>query len=119
DTQADTISLDLTDCLVDAIEIARAAQDIKTVALEHLQTLAGSFAGDFLDGLEIDRSPAFNGWVTAQRRRFRGCHTAFLEHLVKSVPAAEALGYLEQWLVLSPFDQHVHELLLNALAQHG
>ena len=24
----------------------------------------------------IDRSPLFNGWLTAQRRRFRGCHAA-------------------------------------------
>ncbi len=91
DTQADTVGLDLTDCFVDAIEIARAAQDIATIASERLRTLAALFAGDFLEGLEIDRSPAFNGWVTAQRRRFRGCHAALLEHLVKSVPNDEAL----------------------------
>ena len=34
------------------------------------------FAGDFLEGLEIDRSPQFHGWLVAQRRRFRGCQTA-------------------------------------------
>ena len=119
DTQADTVRLDLADCFVDAIEIARAAQDIETIASERLRALAALFAGDFLEGLEIDRSPAFNGWVTAQRRRFRGCHAALLEHLVKSVPDDEALGYLEKWLVLAPFDQRVHELLLNALARHG
>ena len=119
DTQADTIRLDLTDCFVDAIEIARAAQDIETLAPERLRALAALFAGDFLEGLEIDRSPAFNGWVTAQRRRFRGCHAALLEHLVKSAPDDEALGYLEKWLVLAPFDQRVHELLLNALARRG
>ena len=42
---------------------------------------AALFKGEFLDGLEIDRNPAFNGWLTAQRRRFRGCHAALLEHL--------------------------------------
>src|SRR4051794_18509716 len=31
DTQADTISLDLTDCFVDAVEVARATQDIDTI----------------------------------------------------------------------------------------
>ena len=77
------------------------------------------FNGDFLEGLEIDRSPVFNGWLTAQRRRFRGCHAALLEHLVKSVPDDEAFGYLEKWLQLAPFDRHVHELLLNALARRG
>ena len=49
------------------------------------RALAALFGGDFLDGLEIDRSPAFNGWLTAQRRRFRGCHAALLEHLAGSV----------------------------------
>ena len=60
------------------------SEDIETLAPERLRALAALFAGDFLEGLEIDRSPAFNGWLTAQRRRFRGCHAALLEHLVKS-----------------------------------
>ena len=118
ETKGDTISLDLTDCFVDAIEIARAAKEgIETLAPERLRTLAALFNGDFLDGLEIDRNPAFDGWLTAQRRRFRGCHTALLEHLVRSVPDDEAFGYLEQWLQLAPFDRHVHDLLLKALAR--
>ena len=71
------IRLDLTDCFVDAIEIARATEEgIETLAPERLRTLSMLFNGDFLEGLEIDRSPVFNGWLTAQRRRFRGCHAA-------------------------------------------
>jgi DNA-binding SARP family transcriptional activator len=119
DTQADTVGLDLADCFVDAIEIAQAARDIETLAPKRLRTLVALFAGDFLDGLEIHRSPAFNGWLTAQRRRFRGCHAALLEHLARSAPDGEALGYLEKWLELAPFDRRVHELLLSALARHG
>jgi DNA-binding SARP family transcriptional activator/TolB-like protein len=116
-TRADAVRLDLADCFVDAIEIVRAAQDIATVALEQLRTLAALFVGDFLEGLEIDRSPAFNSWATAQRRQFRAWHTAALELLVKRVPNDEKLGYLEKWLVLAPFDQRVHALLLNTLAR--
>jgi DNA-binding SARP family transcriptional activator len=119
DTQADTVRLDLTNCLVDAIEIARAARNIETIDTERLRSLVTLFAGDFLEGLEIDRSPAFNGWVTAQRRQFRGNHAALLEHLVKNVSEDEALGYLEKWLVLAPFDERVHALLLNMLARRG
>ena len=77
------------------------------------------FAGDFLDGLEIDRCPAFNGWLIAQRRRFRGCHAALLEQIVGKAPDQEALAYLEEWLELAPFDPRVHGLLLAALARHG
>ena len=88
-------------------------------AAERLRALAALFDGEFLEGLEIERHPAFNGWLVAQRRRFRGCHAAVLEHLVGAVPDDEAFGYLDRWLALAPFDQRVHEMLLNALARRG
>jgi DNA-binding SARP family transcriptional activator/TolB-like protein len=120
EARGDAVRLDLSDCAVDAIDIARATQDgIETFELERLRTLAALFNGDFLDGLEVDRSPAFNNWVTAQRRRFRACHAAVLEHLVRSVSDDEAFEYLERWLELAPFDPRVHEILLNALARRG
>jgi DNA-binding SARP family transcriptional activator/Tfp pilus assembly protein PilF len=119
-THEDTIRLELADCFVDAIEIARAIeQGIESLGPERQRALVALFNGDFLEGLEIDRSPVFEGWLTAQRRRFRSCQAALLEYLVKSVPDEEAFGYLEKWLELAPFDQHVHELLLTALARRG
>ncbi len=106
ETEADTVRLDLAGCLVDAVEVAGAvaAQDIGTIAPERLRALAAWFAGDFLEGLEVDRSPAFEGWLAAQRRKFRGWRTALLERLVASVPDSEALEHLEKWLELAPFD---------------
>jgi DNA-binding SARP family transcriptional activator len=116
----DTIWLELADCFVDVIEIARATEKgIETLSPTEQRSLAALFDGDFLDGLEIDRSPVFNGWLTAQRRRFRACHAALLEHLAKRVPDDEAFGYLDRWLQLAPFDQHVHETLLAALVRRG
>jgi len=119
-TSGDAIGLDLADCFVDAIEIARAAEEgIETLAPERQRTLSTLINGDFLQGLEIDRSPVFNGWLIAQRRRFRGCFAALLEHLVRSVPDDESFRYLETWLQLAPFDRRVHEILLTALARRG
>ena len=119
-THDDTIRLDLADCFVDAIEIASATKEgVERLAPERQRTLATLFNGEFLEGLEIDRSPVFSGWLTAQRRRFRGCHAALLEHLAKSVPDDEAVAYVEQWLELAPFDLRVHEILLTALARRG
>ena len=80
---------------------------------------APSSSGEFLDGLEIDRNPAFNGWLTAQRRRFRGCHAALLEHLAATATGDELFGYLEKWLELAPFDPRVHESLLTAFGRRG
>lgn len=120
DTQGDAVRLDLTDCFVDAAEIAQATKDgIANLPADRLRRLAALFNGDFLDGLEIDRAPGFNGWLTAQRRRFRACHAALLEHLARIVADEEAFAYLEKWLELAPFDQRVHALLLNALARRG
>jgi DNA-binding SARP family transcriptional activator len=116
----DTVKLDLADCFVDAVEITRAADEgIETLAPGRLRELSALFNGEFLDGLQIDRNPSFNGWLTAQRRRFRGCHAALLEHLAETVTGDEVFACLEKWLELAPFDQRVHELLLNAFARRG
>lgn len=124
EAHGETVGLDLADCFVDAIEIARAIQQgAGTLDTQRLRALSMLFAGDFLDGLEIDRSPGFGGWLLAQRRRFHGCHAALLEHLVESVSGDETVsddemfGYLEQWLQLAPFDPRVHGILLSALAR--
>ena len=118
ETQGEMVSLDLAGCFVDAIEVATATQQgIERFEAQRLRTLETLFAGDFLEGLEIDRSPAFNNWLTAQRRRFRGCHAAVLEHLVGK--GDESGKYLDKWLELAPFDPRVHERLLNALARRG
>ncbi|MEO8159043.1 MAG: transcriptional regulator [Betaproteobacteria bacterium] len=119
-TSGDAIGLDLANCFVDATEIARAIEGgIGKLAPQAQRALAGLIEGDFLQGLEIDSSPGFNGWLTAQRRKFRGCHAALLEHLATSVADDEAWEYLEKWRQLAPFDRNVHELLLGALARSG
>jgi DNA-binding SARP family transcriptional activator/TolB-like protein len=117
---ADAVRLDLSGCSVDALEVARATQaGIEALPRERLQALIDLFAGDFLEGLDIERSPVFDGWLVAQRRRFRGCHAALLETLARRVPESEALAPLEKWLQLAPFDRRVHELMLATLARRG
>jgi DNA-binding SARP family transcriptional activator/TolB-like protein len=118
DTAGEAVVLDLADCFVDAVEIAAATQEgIETLSPERLRALCALFKGEFLDGLEIDRNPGFNSWLTMQRRRFRACQVAFLDHLTRHATGDEVFGYLEAWLALAPFDRNVHELLLHALAQ--
>ncbi len=121
-TADDTIALDLDGISVDVLDVAAAtAAGIETLDPERLQALSKLFAGNFLEGLEIDRSPLFNSWLTAQRRRFGSCHAAILEHLVKTLPAdsEDVSSHLEKWLELTPFDSCAHIALLARLARRG
>jgi DNA-binding SARP family transcriptional activator len=116
----DKVRLDLSDCSIDVIEVAAAVQNgVESLDPERLRALSELFRGDFLEGLEIDRSPGFNNWLVAQRRRFRACHAAILEHLVGDASGDDAFAYLDRWLELAPFDQRVHKILLEALARRG
>src|SRR5262245_50983026 len=120
ETRGDTVWLELSDGLGDAMGAARATgEGLETLPPDRPRALVALFGGEFREGLEMGRSPAFDGWLTAQRRRFRARHAALLEHLVKRVGDDEAFPYLEQWLQLAPFDPRVHELLLGVFARRG
>jgi DNA-binding SARP family transcriptional activator/TolB-like protein len=120
ETSGDTVRLDLSDSIVDAVAITQAAQEgLATLPPKRLRVLAALCKGEFLDGFEIDRNPSFNAWLTAQRRQFRGRHAAVLEHLAGQVGDEEMIGALEAWLALAPFDPRVHEMLLRAFARRG
>jgi DNA-binding SARP family transcriptional activator/Flp pilus assembly protein TadD len=115
-----TIRIDLADCLVDTLEVTRAPEHgIRKLGVERQKELAAQFGGELLEGLEIARSPMFDAWITAERRRFRGIQTVLLENLSRSLPDAEAAPYIDEWLKLSPFDRNAHELLLASLARQG
>ena len=121
-TDSDTVALRLADMTIDAVDAAAAvAEGIDTLDIGQLRALSELFAGDFLDGLELDRSPVFNNWLTAQRRRFSSCHVAVLEHIIGLLPpeAEEAATHIDKWLELAPFDGRAHVALLENLARRG
>lgn len=119
-TRADTVTLDLADCFVDAIEVAKAAEaGVEALDRADRQRLCDLIGGDFLEGLEVDRSPVFDGWLAAQRRRFRDLHAGLLARLADEATGDEAFGWLDRLLRLSPFDARAHESMLAALARRG
>ncbi|KQV83673.1 transcriptional regulator [Rhizobium sp. Root1220] len=122
DASDDTIALHIDDCMVDVVELATAtSQGLESLPVERLKSLFGLFAGEFLDGMAVDRSPVFTNWLIAQRRRFNACHIAVLEQLFSRFPAGsdEAYYYVEKWVELAPFDGRSHLALLDSLAQRG
>jgi DNA-binding SARP family transcriptional activator/TolB-like protein/Flp pilus assembly protein TadD len=115
-----TVRLDLTDCVVDTLEVTRAPEHgIQKLGVERQRELAKLFGGELLENLEIARSPMFDAWITAERRRFRGIQAALLEHLARALPHEEAAPYIDEWLRLAPFDRNAHGLLLSSLARQG
>jgi len=92
-----SIRLDLTDCVVDTLEVTRAPEHgIQKLGVDRRRELAGLFKGELLEGLEIARSPMFDAWITAERRRFRGIQTVLLEHLSRDLPGPGTTSFTRQ-----------------------
>jgi len=121
-TSDDRIALDLSDGVVDAIEIDRAVRGgLAEVPRPQLVDLAALFGGDFLEGLQIDGNPELTGWLSAQRHRYRSTHVAVLAALADAAPPGsdDRLRSLEAWLQRAPFDRHAHEAMLGSLLHAG
>jgi DNA-binding SARP family transcriptional activator/TolB-like protein/Tfp pilus assembly protein PilF len=114
------ISLDLSDCIVDAIEIERAVKaGTSQATTERLSYVCDLFGGDLLEGVEIDGNPEFAGWLIAQRQRYREMKLSLLRELIPRLPRSgeQTFRRLDQWLVLAPFDLEAHAAMLDVL--HG
>lgn len=118
----DSMALDLSDCFVDVLEIDAAARDgFDKLDEARLTALSELFAGDFLAEVEIERSPQFENWLMARRRRLRTHRVALLERLASSAApeSDEILRRLENWIELDPFEPRAHASLLQALERRG
>jgi DNA-binding SARP family transcriptional activator/Flp pilus assembly protein TadD len=116
----DCVRLDLADSGVDAREVQGAMQSGRaSLSPQKLRELQALYRGEFLEGLELEYCPEFTAWLIAQRRRFRDWRIALLERLAQHAADDEALGYLEKWLQLAPFDVRAHGQLFDALARRG
>ena len=117
ETRGDFVRIDLSDLAVDAVTVVRAAAArFDTLAPAAQREVLDLFRGEFLEGLELDDSPQFVVWLTAQRQKFRSLEIVLLELMASRVPDAEAYELLERWRALAPFDLRVHERLLAMFA---
>ncbi|WEX08083.1 transcriptional regulator [Chelativorans sp. AA-79] len=118
----DLITLDLGDCVVDALTVDAAMRTgLEMLDIDRLRDLCGLVVGDFLEGLDLSRSPQLDHWLATQRRRYRACHIALLERLIDLLPhdPRDLRPYAEQWVELSPFDPRSQILLLRTLLACG
>ena len=119
-TGDDHVKLDLSNVRVDVLDIERAAKTgFGNVEPAELAALCDRFSGDVLDGVEIDGTAEFAGWLAAQRNRYRTLHVEMLSTLVARVASDETFRRLEKWLQIAPYDIRAHEIMLEALAKAG
>jgi DNA-binding SARP family transcriptional activator/TolB-like protein len=119
---AESIALDLSDCHVDVFELKQGLRaGLEHVPSERLEALCELFGGELLEGLRVDGTPEFSGWLSGQRYRYRMQHIHLLAELVARAPRGSdaASRHLGVWLRVAPFDQHAHELMLEELLKCG
>ncbi len=116
------VSIDRAEISVDACEVANTVEaGLAQAGPDVLERLAGRFAGEFLEGLTLDRSPLFETWLVSQRHVFRAWHAQVLVRLAALSPSDPERGpaYLRQRLDLQRYDETAHADLLAALARCG
>ncbi|MGE5187200.1 MAG: tetratricopeptide repeat protein [Acidobacteriota bacterium] len=119
-SDGELVSLDLADARVDVLELERAARaGLDQLSPGELAALADRFAGDLLDGCEVDGGPELAGWLAAQRHRYRTLHVDVLRVLVARAAPDERFRRLDAWLQVAPFDPQAHAAMLDALARAG
>jgi DNA-binding SARP family transcriptional activator len=117
----DLISLDLSDCLVDALEIERAAKaGLDDVPSERLDQLCELFGGELLEGVDLDGAE-ITVWLVGHRQRFRELRVSLQrQRVARAGPGSEErFRHLAAWVALEPFEQRAHEAMLEALAERG
>ena len=102
---------------VDAIEFMEAIE-----SRDHARAIA-LYAGPFLEGFHVDESPAFEQWVSRERRRLEAAFLkACAEHcasLARSRRWAECEDVAHRWLEMEPLSADAAIYFLNALKAPG
>lgn len=112
------------DALMDACH-AHSHQDLAhcPVCIARLERAVELYQSDFLSGLALPDSPAFDEWRVVQQERYHQRMLVALEALAAHYVAAgnltKAQGYARQQLALEPWREEAHRQLMRALALDG
>lgn len=79
--------------------------------------------GEFLEGIEISSSPAFDAWLLNERRRFKAASSAVVREAVLAqlaeARAEEAIGWAVRLVAMDPLDETYQSLLVRAYVLAG
>lgn len=88
-----------------------------------LAQAADLYRGEFLQGFCIEGADRFNGWVAAERQRYRclaiRMHGELLAHCVDCQAHLQAIYHATALLALDRTDEATYRQLMQLLVQHG
>lgn len=117
--EGDFLSLDASLIYVDVVEFE---QLVATGTAEALDPASRLYAGDFLDGFQIDEEK-FDQWVIAERDRLHRlalrAHAQLVEQLSRHGSVDEAVGVAQQALRIDPLQESMHRTLMKLYMQGG
>ena len=103
-------------------DVAEFESLVATGTAEALDPATRLYAGDFLDGFQIDEEK-FDQWVLAERDRLHRmalrAHAQLVEQLTRSGSLDEAIAIAQQSLRLDPLQESMHRTLMRLYLQSG
>ena len=117
--EGDFLSLDASLVYCDVAEFESL---VATGTAEALDPATRLYAGDFLDGFQIDEEK-FDQWALAERDRLHRmalrAHAQLVEQLTRSGSLDEAIAIAQQSLRLDPLQESMHRTLMRLYLQSG
>ncbi|HKR62387.1 MAG TPA: response regulator [Thermoanaerobaculia bacterium] len=117
--EGDFLSLDPSLIQVDVVEFETL---IGVGTPEALDPATRLYAGDFLDGFQIDEE-RFDQWVIAERDRLHRlalrAHAQLVEQLSRNEALDEAIAIAQQSLRIDPLQEPLHRTLMKLYIQSG
>jgi DNA-binding SARP family transcriptional activator len=117
--EGDFLSLDASLVYCDVAEFESL---VATGTAEALDPATRLYAGDFLDGFQIDEEK-FDQWVLAERDRLHRtglrAHAQLAEQLARSGSLDEAIAIAQQSLRIDPLQESMHRTLMRLYLQSG
>src|SRR6185369_3621605 len=114
----ETVAFDPVEAVVDLIAVrTRVAAGLDKTSVHELQALAGSFRGEFLEGIDLPDLPDFQAWCLAEREDLRRLQVRILSTLIDRFtddPEA-ALPYARELVRIDPFSEPARANLLRTL----
>lgn len=118
----DTVAFDPLGAEIDFLALRSiTAQDLSTLPIAQLGSLAQAFRGEFLEGIDLPDLHDFQSWCLAERENARGFQVRLLSALTERLAGTpgEALPYARQLVQADPLSEVARGKLLRLLIELG